>query len=356
MDDGMSHFYNLYRTWHEKLSLLIARGYRRDPYFNQLVWLIDEEEQVSLDPSWQELNIKAYRLSEKIWDFSYNLSKVFGISFPDWVWHKDHVTPTIFESNREMFGQTLFTPYEEEFIFDGSFVIVFWLPFLLVLQILRFNYSFRGWWVNHSERVDIAFLFKLYFVNNVPLIQTFIHNFPYGGWANASHIRYFGGNAYADEWFIVYGYLNWPLYDPFYNYSLANVRSALVWIPSWPDFPCFQPKRAESNYFYTPPAFFHAFIQFLTLCWIWLKSLLLTVFDFFFFSAPSSISTVQYYYYKWLKIIFVIFALIIGLFKKETILNNNIINLNMDIIAYIKKYAKINAIRWNLYFSKKIWF
>jgi hypothetical protein len=28
----------------------------------------------------------------------------------------------------------------------------------------------------------------------------------------------------------------------------------------------------------------------------------------------------------------------------------------MDTIAYVKRYAKINAIRWNSYFSKQIWF
>lgn len=355
-DDGMSRFYNLYRTWYEKLALLIARGYRRDPYLNQIVWLVDEEEHFSLDHSWQELHIQSYKLTEQIWDFSYNFSKVFGMPFPDWVWYKDHVTPTIFESNRQIFGQTLFTPEEEESLFDGSFVIVLWFPVLLLLQMLRYNYSVRGWWVNHSERLDIAFLFKLYFVNNFPILQTFIHNFPYGGWAHASHIRYYGGNAYADEWGLIYEYLNWPLYDAFHNYELAHERSSTVWMPSWPDFPCFQPKRAESRYFYTPPAFFHAFVQFLTLCWMWIKSFLLTLFDFVFFTAPNPILTVQYYHFKWVKILGISILLIIGLLKKRSLLKGHTINLNMDTIAYVKRYAKINAIRWNSYFSKQIWF
>lgn len=355
MDDGMSKFYNLYRTWYEKLALLIARGYRRDPYLNQIVWLIDEEEHFSLDHSWQELHIQSYKLTEQIWDFSYNFSKVLGIPFPDWAWYKDHVTPTIFESNREIFGQTLFTPEEEEFIFDGSFVIVLWFPVLLLLQILRYNYSFRGWWVNHAERLDIAFLFKIYFVNNFPIWQTFIQNFPYGGWAHASHIRYYGANAYADEWGLVYEYFYWPLYDPLHNYALANERSSTVWMPSWPDFPCFQPKRAESRYFYTPPAFFHAFVQFLTLCWMWIKSFLLAFFDFIFFTAPNPILTVQYYHFKWIKIIAILILLLIGL-NKRPLIKDHTINLNMDVIAYVKRYAKINAIRWNSYFSKQIWF
>jgi hypothetical protein len=44
------------------------------------------------------------------------------------------------------------------------------------------------------------------------------------------------------------------------------------------------------------------------------------------------------------KILGISILLIIGL-KKRSLLKGHTINLNMDTIAYVKRYAKINAIR-----------
>lgn len=98
------------------------------------------------DPVLQENLPYWINCSNKIWNFFFNFTKMYKFTGPLWMWHKDRNSYVAFKHSEELLGQKIFL-FDDFWFDDLAFLILFVIPSILCIVLLRLNYSLRGQWL-----------------------------------------------------------------------------------------------------------------------------------------------------------------------------------------------------------------
>lgn len=147
------------------------------------------------------------------------------------------------------------------------------------------------------------------------------------------------------EWGLRYSsFIKWRELDPFYKFTLAHARNAESIIPNM--FPLQFNKQLgiDGNRWYSIEPYMDIFRRlFYFFGWL-IKIKLVTFFDYLFSYTDGAQCSLKFWCYSWGRvIIFFVFVQVAFLNMRSDTTENSLftINLNLDMIVFIKKYLSI---------------
>lgn len=200
------------------MAVFLARGFRRDHFIHQIVFQDSDLEFFPLDISSQEYNEELLIFSDVLSRFMSTVDNFLFSNAPRWFWSKDFGSWFFVRSKQQTLGQDIYVVDTDIWIFDGSFIWCWLLPWIFFIQIIRLNYGLVGWPVNSAMRHDLWVYFKIFILNNSTILGVWVHEFSVGSWSNFILSRNVpsapGSNFYKEILPFVY----WEHIDPLSTY------------------------------------------------------------------------------------------------------------------------------------------
>lgn len=240
----------------------------------------------------------------------------------------------------------------------SSILIIWWSVFTFICRACSFYcniilFKLRTWSFCRRQHCTVAFyaVVEIIRLNNTYYLS-YIHDTPIATFPGLAPST--AGSIGAPEWDLRYSVmLKWHEFDPLYNFTLAHAKTCEQIVPNMYAIPWNCSLQIEGHRWLAIDPYIQIIKRpFWFIGW-WIKIKLVLILDFLFSYTPGSYCSINFWYYKCLRIAFFIIFIFIAYIKLRISVievESITINLNKDMLIFIKKYLSFSPKRWANYF------